>query len=58
MHQALHNQKERESKNCIDASLSSKSSDSSITELNCVNTFVKKDFLISFMKVTVKTKKC
>ena len=40
----------------ITASPSSESGDSSITKLNYLNTFGKKKLLISFMKVTMKTK--
>ena len=40
----------------LTVSPSSKSDDSSISKLNWINTLEKKDSLISFMKVTMKTK--
>ena len=47
---------EKRKQKLITASPSSESGDSSITKLDCVNAFGKKDLLISFMKVTMKMK--
>ena len=48
--------KRKRKQKLITVSPSSESDDSGITELNRINTFGKKDLLISFMKVTMKTK--
>ena len=48
--------KKKRKKKLLTVSPNSESNNSSITKLNWINKFGKKDLLISFMKVTMKTK--